>query len=93
MDWFHVEIQSGEPIMYGPHRITLRSLIAWLHIPIPWASYSVYLNRPIAVEVQTSDQPMRRQLIINPTRLAVVSAYLLALICSLIIWRVSNVRK
>ena len=93
MDWFHFEIQSGEPILHGPHRITLRSLIAWLRIPLPRASWTLYLNRAIAVEVQTGDQPMQRKIVFNQTRLAVISISLLALISSIIIWRVTHVRK
>lgn len=93
MDWFHFEIQSGEPIIFGPHRITLRSLIAWLRIPLPHARQMFYLNRPIAVETQTGSEPPRREIVFNFTRLAVIGIYLLALISSLVIWRFNHVRK
>lgn len=93
MNVFFCGIESGDPVQYGPHRVTPRSLVAWLRIPWPNGGYRIVFNRPVAVEVATGDAPARSLTIINMTRLASIIAAVYGSIAAYAIWRMFNVRK
>jgi hypothetical protein len=93
MDWLRFEFASGAPVTHGTQRMTPRALIAHLHIPWPGGGTAFSYKRPILVEIESDDTPVRRIPIFNYTRLATIGVIIYATILANILWRITHVRK